>query len=173
MMKKPGLNMALLALLCFPMGCRDRAAKTPGPSLQADIAAIKALEAEWVRLYNAGDFDRLMSVFYADDIMLMAPNSPSRRGKNDVLLSYRKDDEANVERVETSLVEDVRVSGDLAVARGRDTGMTTSRKEATTVPYDLKWVMVFERQPDGTWKCVYEIWNESPLPRMSTGDQPS
>jgi ketosteroid isomerase-like protein len=25
----------------------------------------------------------------------------------------------------------------------------------------LKWLMVFERQSDGAWKCLYEMWNDN------------
>ena len=49
-------------------------------------------------------------------------------GREAVLASYRKDDEVNIEHVDSSVVEDVCVDGDLAVARGTDTGATTPRR---------------------------------------------
>jgi len=178
-MKKP-LLAVLAALFFFVLACQRQAAPPAKPSepsvrpdIQADIAAIKALEEDFVRLYNACDFDKLMAIFYTDDAVLMAPNAPAHRGKEAILLSYRKDDELNVERVETSVVEDVQVSGDLAVARGRDTGTTTARKGGKPVPYDLKWVLVFERQGDRTWKCVTEIWCDNPPPKAAEGKEPN
>jgi len=59
----------------------------------------------------------------------------------------------------------VRVSGDLAVVRGTDTGTTAPKSGGEPVKYNLKWLTVLERQPDGTWKWIYEMWNDNdPLP---------
>ncbi len=178
-MKKPFFAVLVALFFLFALACRQqvgtpemRSESSVKPDIRADIAAIKALEEDFVRLYNARDFDKLMAIFYTDDAILMSPNAPAHRGKEAILLSYRKDDELNVERVETSVVEDVRVSGDLAVARGRDTGTTTARKGGKPVPYDLKWVIVFERQADRTWKCVTEIWCENPLPKRLEEKRP-
>jgi steroid delta-isomerase-like uncharacterized protein len=130
-------------------------------------AAVKSLISQWTQLYNARNFEKLMSVFYADDAILMSPNAPLHKGKESILLSYRKDDAENIEHVETSEVEDVRVSGDLAVAQGTDTGTTTPRSSGRPVKYSLKWLMVFEHQSGGSWKCLYEIWNENPIPEAT------
>jgi len=129
--------------------------------VEADVAAIKALIAEWVRLYNAEDFQNVMSVFYAKNAVLMSPNAPARRTKDAILLSYQKDAEMNIEHVDASVAEDVRVCGDLAFASGMDTGTTTPRSSGNPVPFSVKWLMVFERQSDGAWKCLYEMWNDN------------
>ena len=175
-MKKAPSVIPFLILLCCLFACGKQGqpmTRARGPNVQDDVAAIKTLEDEWVRLYNAGDFERLMSVFYTDDAVLMAPNTPTAKGKEALLRGYRKDYEVNDEHVETSVVEDVRVSGDLAVTRGRDTGTTTSRMGGKPDPYTLKWVMAFERQADRTWKCFYEIWCENPPPKAPEGNQPN
>ena len=163
-MSKRFWMVLLVSLLCASSAFDNpRArAKAPDRDVGADIAAIRALTKEWVRLYNAEDFDRLMPMFYADDPVLMAPGAAARRGKEAILRSYREDSQSNIEHVDQSIVEDVRVSDRLAVARGVDTGTTTLRSGGKPVSYDLKWVMVFERQPDGAWKCLYEIWNDNP-----------
>jgi uncharacterized protein (TIGR02246 family) len=129
--------------------------------VEADVAAIKDLIAEWVRLYNAEDFENMISVFYADKAVVMNPNAPARRTKEAILLMYQADYELNIEHVDTSVAEDVRVSGNTAVAWGMDTGTTTPRSGGDPVPYSLKWLMVFERQSDGAWKCLYEMWNDN------------
>lgn len=164
-MKNRAFTLPLALLLCF--ACQKQggtAGAAHEASVEADIAAIKALESEWVRHYNARDFDRLMSDFYAGDPVLMSPNAAVHLGKEAILLSYQEDDKLNAEHVDSSIVEDVRVSGDLAVAWGRDTGTTTPRSGGKPVKYDLKWLMAFARQPDGAWKCLYEMWNDNPLP---------
>jgi ketosteroid isomerase-like protein len=32
--------------------------------------------------------------------------------------------------------------------------------------------LAFERQTDGAWKCIYEMWNDNPLPETPAKEQP-
>ncbi len=153
-------------LLCFAFACQrqgDKAATEPESNVKADIAAIKTLIDEWVQLYNAGDFEGLVSVFYADNAIYMPPDESICKGKGAILLWYKKASELNKENVDSSVAEAVRVSGNLAAAWGADTGTTTPRSGGEPVKYSVTWLMVFERQSDGGWKCLYEMWNENPL----------
>jgi ketosteroid isomerase-like protein len=167
-MKKPILVVSLVLVLCFAFGCQKQvkeAANAPEENVEADVAAIKALNGELLQLYNAEDFDRIMSVYYAENPIQMTPNVPVRRGKEAILLAYQEDSRLNIQHIDSSVIEDVRISGKLAVAWGMDTGTTTPRSGGDPVPYNLKWLNVFERQSDGTWKCLYEMWNDNnPLP---------
>ena len=169
-MKKQVLPILMIPVLCFAFACQKQgqeAAIEPAADVEADIAAIKTLIEQWVQLYNAEDFDRLMSVFYAEDPVLMAPNARARKGKDAILLAYQKDSESNIEHVDSSVAEAVRVSGNMAAAWGVDTGTTTPRSGGEPIKYIVNWLMVFERQPDGGWKCLYEMWNENPLPETT------
>ena len=163
-MKKQIWLVLFVLLLGIATSCQKQEGNAVGKAkagVEADVAAIKALIAEWVRLYNAEDFENMISVFYADKAVVMNPNAPARRTKETILLMYQKDYESNIEHVITSVAEDVRVSGNTAVACGMDTGTTTPRSGGAPVPYSLKWLMVFERQSDGTWKCLYKMWNDN------------
>jgi ketosteroid isomerase-like protein len=130
----------------------------------ADVAAIRALCAQWTKLYNAGSFRELVGMTYTEDAVLMSPDQPIRQGREAILGVYEKARASDEERCDSSVVEDIRVSGDLAVARGTDTGITRSRSGGEPIPYSLKWLIVLERQPDGVWKWAYEMWNDNPLP---------
>ena len=162
-MKSPILAVSLVSLLCFAFGCQDRedVAEAPKVDVEADVAAIKASFDEFVRLYNARDFDRIMSIFYAEDSIQMPPNESVRKGKEAILLGYQKTRELNDEHIDRSVIEDVRVSADLAVARGLDTGTTTPRSGGEPVEYSVKWLVVLERQSDGAWKWICEIYNDN------------
>lgn len=163
-MKNLVLSVFVVFLLYPSYACRHRVEDLPKDSarvVESDVAAVKALINEWVRLYNAEDFESLASVFYADNAVLMTPNAPARRTREAILLSYRQDAERNIEHVDGSIPEEIRVTGNLAVAWGTDTGTTTPRNGGEPEPYSLKWLMVFEHQSDGVWKCLYEMWNEN------------
>jgi ketosteroid isomerase-like protein len=165
-MKKLLCVISLVLLLCFAFACQKRGkqmAKEPEASVEADVAAIKALLDEWVQLYNAGDFDGLMSIFYAENSILMPPNEFIRKGKEAILLGYQKASELNDEHVDSTVIEDTRISGDLAAVRGIDTGTTTPRSGGEPIKFSVKWLIAFERQSDGTWKCIHEMWNDNPL----------
>jgi len=163
-MKKRISLVFLLLLLCFTISSQKREGETkakPGKGVEADIVAIKALIAEWVDLYNAEDFQKLVPAFYARNAILMTPNAPARRTREAILLQYQKESEPNIEHVETSVAEDVRVCGDLAFAWGTDAGTTTPRNGGAPSKFSVKWLMAFERQADGAWKCLYEMWNDN------------
>jgi ketosteroid isomerase-like protein len=163
-MKKRILLVLFVLLLGIVTSCQKQDGNAVGKAkggVETDVAAIKALIAEWVRLYNAEDFRNVMSVFYAKNAIVMPPNGPACATKEAILRLYQEDAELNIEHVDTSVAEDVRVSGNTAVAWGMDTGTATPRSGGAPVPFNLKWLMVFERQSDGAWKCLYEMWNDN------------
>jgi len=166
-MKKFLMIIPLVILLCFTFSCQAYEEK-PAVDIEADVEAIKALGNEWVALFNAGDFDGLMSIYYAENPVQMPPNEPICKGKEAILSRLKKYREHYDEHCDSSVTEDVLVCGDLAVARGTDTGTNTPKVGGEPIKYNIKWVIAYERQSDGTWKCVYEIWNDNnPLPPPS------
>ncbi|MBN2206397.1 MAG: DUF4440 domain-containing protein [Candidatus Aminicenantes bacterium] len=164
-MRRHPFIMALILVLCLPIACRKQgedATKKPAVGVEADMAAINTLLDDWVRLYNAGDFKELVSAFYAENAVLLSPVEPPRRGREDLLAGYQRASLLNDERVESSVIRDIRVSGELATAWGFDEGITTPRDGGPPVRYQVQWLMAFERQADGAWKCLYEMYDESP-----------
>jgi ketosteroid isomerase-like protein len=166
-MKKLLMIFPLVFLICFTFSCQqsEEVAEEPVVDVEADVAAIKASLDEWVALYNAGDFNKIMSIYYAENAVKMPPNIPMLVGKEAILSQHKLGREQNDEFCESSFVQDVRLSGDLAVVRGVDTGTITPKSGGEPIKYNMKWLIVLERQPDGTWKWIYEIWNDNnPLP---------
>ena len=60
------------------------------------------------------------------------------------------------------VVIDAKFSGDLGYARGIYKGTSTSSTGGDSIEYDNKFVVVFQRQADGSWKTIIEIWNDNP-----------
>lgn len=150
-------------LLISVLSCQRRvqeATRSPNPDVGSDVAAIKAIFDDFVQLYNARDFDRIMS-FYSVNAIQMPPNEAIRKGKDAILLGYLKTKGSYDEHCDSSILGDIRVSGDLAFVWGVDTGTTTPRNGGQPVPYSLKWMTVLERQSDGSWKWISEMWNDN------------
>jgi len=164
-MKKSLMIIFLVFLLCFAFGCKKGEEVAEGPEIgvdvEADVTALKNMLDEWVVLFNAGDFEKLVTFYYAEDIVDMTDNQPIIKGREAILAQYKKGRDESDQICDSSTAEDVRVSGDLAFVRGNDTYTNTPKDGGESVNEDLKWVGIFERQPDGSWKCICEISNSN------------
>lgn len=129
----------------------------------ADEEAQRQLGVVWDNAANSGDWDTLVSL-YVDEPLRMDPDAPIVVGKDamrQVFQAYRDQAEAEY----TNTVVDVRVAGDLAVVRGTFTGSVAPRDGSAAYSDSGDWVSVRERQADGSWKIVYDIWNrDAPVP---------
>ena len=62
-------------------------------------------------------------------------------------------------------VLEVRVAGDWAFARMTYTETLTPKAGGEPTEDSGRWLVIYERQPDGAWKIYLEIWNsDRPLP---------
>ena len=131
----------------------------PQVDVEAEAAAIReATDVEWMEAGQAKDIERWVS-FHTDDALLLLPNAPLVTGKeairavvSDLLLNrgYKGS-------WETTKVEVAR-SGDLAYSYGpQETTMNDA--EGNPVTDRQKWVGVWKKQPDGSWKCAVLILN--------------
>jgi uncharacterized protein (TIGR02246 family) len=137
-----------------------------GRTIEADVEAIKDLNEKWGVVYRAGDADALGS-YYTDDVIIMSPNSPLLRGKDAALAEHKSFlDQYTVEGQAPSA--DVRVSGNLAVARGTYTWTNIHKADGSSVTDIGKWLAVFQRQSDGSWKYSWDIWNSDTEPAAPT-----
>lgn len=150
-------------LLVLAFGCRRR------ENNAADVQSIKDAIAAWDRAWNAGDCETLAS-FYTADAVAMGPNVPGTMGVEALNAWCRKDFDQFKEE-NRSIVEDVRVSGNLAVARGTQETSTTPKAGGNSVRDKEKWIVVFLRQADGSWKVLWEIYN-SDLPQTASNLRP-
>jgi uncharacterized protein (TIGR02246 family) len=146
-------SMAILAtILLLAAGCGP---KTNDPS---DIAAIKAMEESYLRAVNAGDAAAVASL-YAEDAVLLAPNTPALVGREAIQASYQSDFDL-YKNEEVDVIEDVQVVGDIGFVRGTYTNKATPKVPGPAVIKDKgKWAAVSRHQPDGSWKYIFDTWN--------------
>ena len=135
---------------------------------EADIQAIKEIEAKWDAATNAGDPDVLLGLL-TDDVILMNPNEPIKEGKEAVRIGILADfEEIDYENLK-SIVAEVRLAGDWAYARGTWSGTVTSKAGGESFQDTGKWIDIFERQPGGSWKVSRDMYN-SDLPVPESAD---
>ena len=149
--------IALLALtVAFASAC---APKVNDP---ADVQAVKDTGPAYDNFANAGNATSLAAEFYAPDGIRMDPNQPSSAGTAAIRATLEKSYAQTTENVR-NVIDDVRVAGGFAVAKGTFEGTSTPKAGGAAVPVKGKFVTLYERQGTGPWKAVWDIYN-SDLP---------
>jgi uncharacterized protein (TIGR02246 family) len=127
--------------------------------------ALRDLDAQWSAAAGAKDLEKTVS-YYADDAIVMPPNAPPATTKeairsawNEMLIGPGAAISWKATKVE------VAKSGDLAYVSGTYEEMMTDAS-GKRVQDRGKYVEIFKKQADGTWKVIVDIWN-SDLPAAS------
>ena len=162
-MKKLLMIIPLVILLCFTFGCQQggEVAEEPAVDIEADTTALKKIEEEWTAASISGDIDKLVS-FFTDNAVNIPPNEPALIGKEAIRSWFQQSsDQFTMEQEGT--VEDVQVSGDLAFTRGTETIIFTPKAGGESLKAKDRWVTIYRKQSDGTWKCICNIWSYDSL----------
>ena len=141
-------------------------------NIEADTKAVEEKIENWDEAFNKGDVDGLAS-FYTTDAVRMEPDKPAWAGKQAIKLGFEEmfrqyaAAEIHVETINTA--EDLVFSGDWSIARISWKGTMTPSGAGEPIQVSGKAMSVSQRQPDGTWKTVWDIWNsDAPLPEEPT-----
>jgi uncharacterized protein (TIGR02246 family) len=147
-------------LVLFAAGCvRTASSPAPDPSPPVD-----AIFAKYAASLGASDADAWSTLWTEDGIQL-APDAPPVVGKaaireklRDLLAHFRFDMHIRT--------EELRTAGDWAFARGMYTATLTPKAGGAAIPIDGKFLTIFLRQADGSWRIYRDIFNSNtPPPR--------
>ena len=136
---------------------------SPAGLSSADEAAVRAVDAAWQRAANAGD-GAAIGAIYAADATILPPGDTARQGA--AVAKYWSDMLAGATVSMTLATAHVQGSGDLAFATGAyHLAVTPKAAGAKPLPpEDGKYLEVMKKQPDGSWKIIYDIWNANTPP---------
>ena len=95
----------------------------------------------------------------------MPPNEPPLVGRAAIVADAAENFTAMSSSL-TSHSEGSYVMGDLAVEWGTYSFSGTMVDSDVTVSQDGKYVAIYERQADGSWKIVRDIWNANAASEM-------
>jgi ketosteroid isomerase-like protein len=154
------MQKTALALLALAVACA--AACAPKVNDPADVQAVKDTAPAYDKFANAGDAAGLASSFYAADAIRMDPNQPASAGTEAIRASLEKSYAQSSEQIR-NVIDEVHVAGALAVAKGAFEGTSTSKVTGAAAPVKGKFVTLYRKEADGSWKGVWDIYN-SDLP---------
>lgn len=133
----------------------------PAALSDADMAALKALQDNFTKMAMAADYGSLVKMYYTNDAVFMAPNAPAAIGPAAIEAVLRGSPPI------TSFVltiDEMVGSGGIAYAVGRY-NMVMRPSGASGIPDSGKFVNVYRKQQDGSWKVARDIFNSDiPLP---------
>ncbi len=148
----------LFALLS---GCAQQPAPRPD-TRAADEQAIRSTDIDWSNAAATKNPDRAAS-YYADDAVMLPPNIPKASGKQAIQEVWKQ----------FMAMPGFAISwqpDSVQASRGGDLGYTTGTYQLTIngpkgqpINDRGKYVAVFKKQADGSWKAVADIFN-SDLP---------
>ena len=131
-----------------------------GCSQSPDANALRDGEVTaFVKDWGGKDVDRI-AAHYADNGNLIVPNSPMMTGKDAIAKGMKGAlADPNWSLALLPVQVEVSKSGDLGYTRG--TYVLTATNPATKMPVTEKgrWVAIFRKQADGSWKAVEDINN--------------
>ena len=148
-----------IALTFLLAGCTPATPPAPLDTRAADMKAIQDTETAWSQSFATKDVDKV-TAFYADDASLFLTDMPVVTGKSNIASVFKPflADE-NFSLIFSANKVDASKSGDLAYTQGRYTWTYTDAKTKKVVSEKGKYVLVFMKQADGSWKDVADISN--------------
>jgi len=166
MSRRTLLSLPLLAV-CLSFFFLVACATDAGPTFtEADRAAIEAATQEALAINATGDHQAYVNHYYTSDAVIMPPNGEVIRGREAALafnVNFPPYEDLQFHHVELD------GDGDLAYVYGTYTMVMAAAEGEEPVEDRGKYLEVWKRQADGSWKVALDIFNSDlPLPEMES-----
>jgi uncharacterized protein (TIGR02246 family) len=148
-----------LALLFSLTACTQAPPPAPPDTRAADQKAIADIEAAWLPAWQAKDVDKIVAG-YAPDATVMQPDMPAMKGAEAIragIKAFVADKNFALTFAPTAV--EVARSGDIGYSYGTYSATMTSPKTKKPVTEKGKYVTVYKKQADGSWKAFLDINN--------------
>lgn len=146
----------LLVFLALPA---FRPAFAEPPEADPNRARIERLGKEFADAYNRGDFPALARM-YAEDAIVFPPESNPLKGRAEIETFWRGGPSLGIRSIQFDVL-DVESSGNFIVETGR-ANMNVQGAGPAQAVVSVKYVVVWKKQKDGSWKLYRDIWNSLP-----------
>ncbi len=143
----------IAASACAPQDTSDYA---------RDIEAINAMREKHVVAVNTKDIAANMADF-TDDLVYLPPDQPPVYGKDSLTAfveAFYAEFDIEIEMTSREVV----IAGEWAFDWGIVTGVVVPLEGGEETVLDWKYLYVYQRQPDGSWKIARDIYNSNVSP---------
>lgn len=160
------LFVAALSVACasvLVLGCSS----PPQPDTrEADAAAIRKADIAWSEAQGARRLEGMMA-YYTDDPIMLAPNMPMAIGKEAIRKVFAPNfDIPGFSAKWQPFKIEVARSGDIAYAIGTYEA-TMNDPNGNPVTDKGKYVEIWKKQADGSWKCAADMFSSDMPPSGS------
>jgi len=157
------LNRRLMPICAFGLIMGSCTTAAPPGFTDADRAQIQTTMEEALAIANtSGDLVQYGNLYYAPDAVVLPPNGEAVRGR-DAIISWNENFPP-YEDLQFTQVE-VDGAGDIAYVYGTYSMVMTLPGVEESVPDRGKYIEIWRRQEDGSWKVALDIFNsDMPLP---------
>ena len=161
----PLFGLAAL-VACAVEGEKRTEAESPGtlatPTATDPAAVRRAIDSANARLADAltREDAAAQSANYSSDAMVMMANMPAWKGQAEIQTKAGELFQAWDVKDPKFTTESVEISGDLAVETGTYS-MTLTPKDGKPMADNGKYITVWKRQADGSWKIFRDISNSN------------
>jgi uncharacterized protein (TIGR02246 family) len=153
-----------LALLVLTIGCANAPAPPPPDTRAADVQAVKDVEAAWVKDASTKDAGKWASYFTEDGSGLY-PGAGILNGKAAIkaaMVPILADPNFSLTFQSTRAMASK--GGDMVYSQGTYTMTMTNPKTKKLITDKGKYLTVYTKQADGSWKAVADTFNsDSPM----------
>ncbi len=150
------LCLAVAALLA---GCANAPAPPPPDTRAADVQAVKDVEAAWVKDAAAKDPDKWAS-YFEEDASGLYPGAATLNGKAAIkatMAPYLADPNFSLTFQSTRMMASK--GGDMVYSQGTYTMTMTNPKTKKPMTDKGKYLTVYSKQADGSWKAIADTYN--------------
>jgi uncharacterized protein (TIGR02246 family) len=157
--------IAFLVLLLATVGCSNTStAPAPATDTQAaDVQAVHDVEAAWVKDEASKDADKWVS-YFAEDGSGLYPGMATLNGKaalKAAMAPFMTDPNFSLTFQSTRAVASK--GGDMVYSQGTYTMTITDPKTKKAVTDKGKYLTVYVKQMDGSWKAVADTYNSDSM----------
>jgi uncharacterized protein (TIGR02246 family) len=153
-----------MALAILTVGCSNTPAPPPPDTRAADLQAVKDVEAAWVKDLAAKDADKFAS-YFAEDGSGLYPGAAILNGRASIrtaMAPYFADPNFSLTFQSTRAMASK--GGDMVYSQGTYTMTLTDPKTKKLMTDKGKFLTVYTKQPDRSWKAIADTFNsDSPM----------
>ncbi len=162
---------ALTSILTFT-ACQTTPQVEPKSDVAADMKGINTLLDQFTAAFNSGDAAAVTAT-HTDDAILFFPNQEIVEGKEAIQIVYERMLQKNANGA-TRMVAfsplETQVAGNWAYERGNGT-VTITTKSGRPTEESFRYLDIYRRQPDGSWKIYRDMVNNGTSPTSAAGEK--